>query len=49
MIHCSCVPTNDEEDVEDDCDMPLPLEGEDNEDEGNLTSGVTDFAAAVRS
>jgi hypothetical protein len=28
--------------------MPLPLEGEDDEDKGNLTSGVADCAAAVR-
>jgi hypothetical protein len=45
---CSRWTTSDEEDVEDEGDMPPPLEGEDDEDEGNLTSGVADCAAAVR-
>jgi hypothetical protein len=50
-MECSCGTTSDEEDVEDEVDMPPPLEGEDDEDEGNLTrltSGVADCAAAVR-
>ncbi len=47
-MECSRGTTSDEEDVEDEVDMPPPLEGEDNEDEGNLTSGVADCAAAVR-
>ncbi len=44
---CSRGTTSDEEDVKDEGDMPPPLEGEDDEGEGNLTSGVTDCAAAV--
>jgi hypothetical protein len=48
-IECSRGTTSDEEDdVEDEGDMPPPLEGEDDEDEGNVTSGVADSAAAVR-
>jgi hypothetical protein len=48
MMECSRWTTSDEEDVEDEGDMPPTLEGEDDEDEGNLTSGVADCAAAVR-
>jgi hypothetical protein len=47
-MECSSGTTSNEEDVEDEGDMPLPLEGEDDKDEGNLTSGVADCAAAVR-
>jgi hypothetical protein len=47
-MECSRGTTSDEEDVEDGGDLPSPLEGEDDEDEGNLTSGVADCAAAVR-
>ena len=47
-IECSRGTTSDKEDVEDEGDMPPPLEGENNKDEGNLTSGVPDCAAAVR-
>ncbi len=46
-MECSRGTTSDEEDVEDEGDMPPPLVGEDNEDEGNPTSGVADCAAAV--
>jgi hypothetical protein len=42
-MECSRGTTSDEEDVEDEGDMPPPLEGEDDED-GNLTSGVADCA-----
>ena len=48
VIKCSRGTTSDEEDVEDEGDMPPPLEGEDDEDEGKVTSGVADCAAAVR-
>ncbi len=47
-IECSRGTTSDEEDVGDEGDMPSPLEGEDDEDEGNVTSGVADCSAAVR-
>ena len=47
-MECSRGTTSDEEDVEDEGDMPPSLEGEDDEDEGNVTSGVADCAAAVR-
>ncbi len=35
-IECSRGTTSDEENVEDEGDMPPPLEGEDDEDEGTL-------------
>ncbi len=42
-MECSRGTTSYEKDVEDEGDMPPPLEGEDDED-GNLTSGVADCA-----
>jgi hypothetical protein len=47
-MECSRGTTSDEEDVGDQGDMQPPLEGEDDED-WNLTSGVADCSAAVRS
>ncbi len=48
MMECSSWTTSNEEDVEDEGDMPLSLEGEDNEDYENQTSGVAYCAFAVR-